>query len=180
MIVCVGDSITYGQHLTDRTKPWPRLLDYDNVISVGVPGDTTRLGLERFPKDVQAYEPDTVIIQFGHNDCNRWDTDRGLPRVSDRAFMANLEEMVDRCRTFGATPYLCTLTPSVRSEQHAVDTIRYDEIIRQVAEASMTSLIDVRPEFMPSLSFFLMDDGLHLTEAGHQMYADVVQRTLDE
>jgi lysophospholipase L1-like esterase len=180
MIVCIGDSITYGQHLTDRTKPWPRLLK-DDVISVGVPGDTTRLGLERFPKDVQAYEPDTVIIQFGHNDCNRWDTDRGLPRVSDRAFMANLEEMIDRCRVFGAKPHLCTMTPSLRSDQHHEDVERYNEIIRQVAETSMVPLIEVWATFLAYGAYadLLMKDGLHLTELGHVIYAQVVQAVLD-
>lgn len=180
MIVVIGDSITYGQHL-DPTQAWPRLLPGDPVLSRGVPGDTTRLGLERFPKDVQEFGPTQVILQFGHNDANRWDTDRGLQRVSPRAFSANLEEMVERCRTFRARPFLCTLTPSRRSEQHAADVARYDRLLRRVADDEGVTIIDVRDVFLrhPEIDDLIMDDGLHLTARGHEVYAEEVQRVLD-
>jgi acyl-CoA thioesterase-1 len=180
MIVCIGDSITYGQHLADRTKPWPRLLDYDDVISLGIPGDTTRLGLERFPKDVQEHNPDIVIIQFGHNDCHRWETDHGLPRVSLAAYRANLIEMIDRCRTFEARPLLCTLTPSLRSNRHAVDVEIYDRMLRQVAADEAAPIIDVRAAFQAKerLASLVMPDGLHLSIEGHEVYAAAVMAVL--
>jgi lysophospholipase L1-like esterase len=176
MIVCIGDSITAGQHLEDPDQPWPSLLDGYVVRAAGVPGDTTRLGLERFPRDVQVFPASKVIIQFGHNDCNRWETDRGLPRVSILAFRANLIEMVDRCRIFGAAPLLCTLTPSRRSEQHAEDVARYDRIIRSVAEAEDVRLVDVRPKVQAPEHF--MTDGLHLSPEGHRAYAEIVLAAL--
>lgn len=183
-IVAIGDSITYGQHLEfPLSRAWPLLLDHRNTViaSAGVPGDTTRLGLERFPAHVQSQNPDVVIIQFGHNDANRWETDRGLPRVSDRAFMANLEEMIDRCRAFDAKPLLLTLTPSRRSDQHAADVMMYDNIIRQVAQTSMVPLADVRMAFLGYGDYrdLLLDDGLHLNELGHVIYAQIVQKALD-
>lgn len=177
MIVVIGDSITYGQHLRDRNWAWPNLLRTQEIVeAVGIPGDTTRLGLERFPKDVQEKKPNKVIIQFGHNDCNRWQTDLGLPRVSQRAFQANLEEMIDRCMAFGAEPYLCTITPSLRNDQHAEDVEIYDGIVREVAEYGPATLIDVRAAF--THDYYLMDDGLHLSESGHKAYAAVVQTVL--
>jgi carbonic anhydrase/acetyltransferase-like protein (isoleucine patch superfamily) len=134
VVVCIGDSITFGQLLTDHHKAWPILLEGYEIRVAGVPGDTTRLGLERFPKYVQTQDATAVIIQFGHNDANRWETDRGLPRVSASAFAANLEEMIDRCRVFGSIPFLCSLTPSKRSEAHAEDTAYYDKLVRKVAD----------------------------------------------
>lgn len=178
MIVCIGDSITFGQHLIDDRKAWPWLVE-GTVSSRGVPGDTTRLGLERFPRDVQAECPAVCIIQFGHNDCNRWETDRGLYRVSPRAYKANLEEMVERARTFGAVPLLCTLTPSYRSDTHALDVQRYDSLLRRVADEEAVRLIDVRVAFADDRSL-VMEDGLHLTEAGHRVYAETAQKVLDE
>lgn len=178
MIVTIGDSITFGQHVPFG-RAWPYLLTGDMVISVGVSGDTTRLGLERFPKEVQAHAPAKVVIQFGHNDCNRWETDRGLTRVSRPAYRWNLIEMIDRCRAFGSLPYLCTLTPSFRSEQHAGDVAKYDATLRQVAEVENVPLIDVRAAF-DGMEGLLMADGLHLTEEGHKVYAKVVQEALDQ
>jgi len=175
VIVCIGDSITYGQHLNPWLA-WPNYLD--DTIAQGVPGDTTRLGLERFPLDVQQYEPTHVVIQFGHNDANRWQTDRGLPRVSPEAYRANLFEMIDRSRAFGARPFLCTLTPTFRSAQHAEDCATYNEILRLVAFESEVTLVDVRAAFGDDRTL-LMEDGLHLTEQGHLVYADTVRKALE-
>lgn len=168
-IVCVGDSITAGQHLDEGYAPWPSHIEGE-VYAKGVPGDTTRMGLERFPRDVQSLLPDVVVIQFGHNDANRWESDRGLPRVSQRAYEANLIEMVQRVRAFDAIPYLCTLTPTYRSARHAEDCLFYDGILRDVAKGLGVRLLDVRPV----IEEVHLLDGLHLTFDGHLRYAGVV------
>ena len=179
MIVAIGDSITAGQHL-HPSSAWPYRVAGYTIRAFGVPGDTTRLALERFPKEVQQSDPTIVIIQFGHNDANRWETDRGVNRVSPGAFKANLIEMVDRTRKFDAEPMLCSLTQTHRSMQLAEDVVHYDQIVRRVADDEGVRLIDVRAAFDwndPHLT--LMADGLHLTEHGHQVYADTVQKALD-
>src|SRR5215471_3369660 len=102
-LVHMGDSITFGQHL-DPTYRWTTLV-YDwldkiyrstsvhiRSLNRGISGETTRMGLERFPQDVQNMLPDVMTLQFGLNDCNCWVTDKGLPRVSPTAFRANLVE----------------------------------------------------------------------------------------
>lgn len=180
MIVAIGDSITAGQHLHPASA-WPYHMNGHMIQARGVPGDTTRLALERFPREVQEQGPSAVIIQFGHNDCNRWESDRGLPRVSMAAFKANLYEMVDRARKFGITPYLCTLTPSLRPEPHPTDCARYDMIIRRVADEEGVTLIDVRMAFEAEIDSrsLLLEDGLHLSVEGHKVYADAVKRVLE-
>lgn len=175
-VVCVGDSITFGQYLPPG-HAWPRQITGWDIVACGVPSDTTRLALERFPRDVQEHLPEIVVIQFGHNDCNRWRTDRGLPRVSPAGYTANLEEMVDRCRAFGAEPVLCSLTPSERSMEHARDSERYDLLLRDVADRKQAPLADVRAAFNGQQGL-LLDDGLHLSRRGHERYAQVVQATL--
>jgi len=180
VIVCCGDSITAGQYLPEGEKSWPALVTGHELIAAGVPSDTTRLGIERFPRDVQERLPQGVIIQFGHNDCNRWDTDRGLPRVSLKAYTANLEEMVQRCRTFGAQPFLCTLTESERSERHATDVRLYSIHLHALALRLDVPLIDARYRLGFSSRTLLMEDGLHLNQEGHRLYALAVQEVLDE
>lgn len=179
MIVCFGDSIAYGQHLPDRSKAWPSLLTGTPVVNAGVPSDTTRLGLERFPADVQMRRPMAVIIQFGHNDANRWATDYNVPRVSKAAYAANLVEMTDRARAFGIVPVLCSLTPSRRSVQHEADVEEYNEILLGVAEETDTCLVDVRQKFGDAEGL-LMGDGLHLTAEGHRVYAAAVQEIIGQ
>ena len=64
-VVFMGDSITAGQHIASP-KRWTDIVSdrlahayFDTEVTLrtsarGVSGDTTRLGLERFPKDMQA------------------------------------------------------------------------------------------------------------------------------
>jgi lysophospholipase L1-like esterase len=174
VIVCIGDSITTGQCLEPDESPWPSLLNGHEVFVSASPGDTTRIALERFP-EVQALGPDAVIIQFGHNDCNRWRSDRGLQRVSERAFEANLAEMIARARAFRIVPFLCSLTRSYKDQRHAADTGRYDRIIRDLASLKDVALIDVRAVIERE---HIMDDGIHLTAAGHALFAETVLDTI--
>jgi len=182
VIVVIGDSISAGQHLDPPDVPWPVLLTGERTINASVPGDTTRHALLRFPRDVQAHEPEVVVIQFGHNDANRWETDRGLHRVSPQSFAANLHEMVSRAKHFRAVPYLCTLTPSVKSVQHQLDCKEYDKIVREVAKRRGVPLIDVAEPFTwvdkgYSLADLLVD-GLHLSGWGHRLFAETAMRVL--
>ena len=174
----MGDSITFGQHLAFGAQAWPARI---GAIGRGVCGETTRQALERWPRDVQENPADITVIQYGHNDCNRWDTDRGLPRVSLEAFSANLVEMVHRCRMFGTRPMLCTATPTSRRDDYDEDVAEYSAEVERVADRMDVPLIDVRTAFYShrrGLGELLMSDGVHLSPPGHQLYADTVQAAL--
>jgi lysophospholipase L1-like esterase len=202
-LVHVGDSITFGQHI-DPTVRWTslvrdRLVDHyrhTNIliesINSGVSGDTTRMALERFPRDVQAFEAPVVTIQFGMNDCNFWATDRGLPRVSPAAFEANLVEMVARARNFGARHVvLATNNRTLRrtklpnGETYEEANARYTTLIRGVAKAVDVELCDIRVAFDryddDELAHLLLTppDQLHLSEAGNLAYADAIWPYID-
>ena len=173
-IVCIGDSITAGQYLPPE-QAWPQqlaaLTGYE-VLNAGVSNETTRNGLERFPRDVQERNPDVVIIQFGLNDCNRWATDRYLLRVLPASYRENLIEMVTRVRTFDAEPIISDLTPTFKSVRHRLDSDYYREIASFVAG-------DFDVEFIrnPITSQHLLD-AMHLTAEGHRIFAKRVANCL--
>ena len=112
-IVFFGDSICFGQGISPHLIWVARLSReverrYDSspnaliVHNSSINGNTTRQALERMPFDVQSHGVDAMVLQFGLNDANFWVTDRGLPRVSESAFCANLEEIIERAVKFGA------------------------------------------------------------------------------
>jgi lysophospholipase L1-like esterase len=196
--VFFGDSITAGQYVSP-SQHWTtilaeRLSDLEStriLYTVGaVSGDTTRHGLERFPTQVQSVRPHVVTIQFGLNDCNRWQTDEGLPRVSELAFEANLLEMIGRARRFGTTQViLCTNHPTLRTTTFEDGATyedcrrRYNVIVRRVADDADVLLHDVEAGFAPlepRLAELLMrpPDVLHLSPAGHVVYADLLEPVL--
>lgn len=196
-VVHMGDSITFGQYL-DPARRWTALVEerlhrlFGDDVEVrafnrGISGETTRMGLERFPRDVQELRPDVMTLQFGLNDCNCWETDEGLPRVSEAAFSANLSEMIERARRFGArTIVLSTNHRTLRrdvlpsGEVYEDGNERYSEIVRDVAHETGVDLCDIRAAFEPfddeALTRMLLPapDLLHLSEEGNSVYADAI------
>jgi len=161
VIACIGDSITYGQGV-DHTEAWPALIGGENL---GVCGDTTRKGLERFRSVMGAH---TVILQFGHNDANRWETDMGLRRVSPLAFTANLNEMVTRSRHYGAKRVIVGV-PYVtdhKGDQYAQDVDWYAALAASVARLRGCPVWRAKCDLLP--------DGIHPSIAGHRQLADQV------
>lgn len=194
----MGDSITFGQYVDPEAR-WTALIDAAVAPEIrargarlathnqGISGETTRLGLERFPRDVQRLRPHLVTLQYGLNDCNCWDTDEGVPRVSADAYRANLVEMIERCRRFGAREViLSTNHPTLRKrrmasgEDYEAANARYSEVARDVAAATGARLCDIRAAFEPldqaSLAGHLLPepDVLHLSVAGNRLYADAI------
>ena len=162
------------------------------VVNASANGRTTRQALERMPYEVQSHEPTVLLLQFGMNDCNYWLTDRGLPRVSPKAFAANLEEIMARGLKSGANKVLVnTNHPTLRDQEPMQNTeITYEEsnriynnLIREVAAGQDERVVlnDVESCFMrhaggnrENLKELLLDDGLHLSVRGHDIYYDLI------
>jgi lysophospholipase L1-like esterase len=191
-----GDSICFGQGVSPH-RVWVTRLAYalqakfeDRceliVQNPSVNGNTTRMALERMAYDVQTHEPHVLYTQFGMNDCNGWETDRGHPRVSTSAFAANLAEIVDRGRMFGAREVvLGTNHPTTRTDvslpyvDHTYDGANrsYNAITRRVAAEKRTLLADAEADFDAAIkmgrysySDLVLSDRLHLSEQGHDIY----------
>ena len=203
-VFCFGDSICFGQgvspHLSWVTriaealallgKARRRLITVQNP---SVNGNTTRQALERMAYDIQAHEPDVLLLQFGMNDCNYWETDRGHPRVSPKAFLANLEEILERGWRCGVRHALMlTNHPSGRTEKNlpCVDFAyedsnrRYNTLIREVAVTggSRVTLVDVEAAIIANtgqrveaVRSLLLDDLVHLGPRGHDLYVETVE-----
>ncbi|MBI2809139.1 MAG: hypothetical protein HYX68_29505 [Planctomycetes bacterium] len=202
-VLFFGDSICNGQGIAIH-KGWvTRLSQSLNdlgqqfgqsivVTNSSVNGRTTRQALETMAYEVQGYSPQVLIVQFGMNDCNIWETDRGHPRVSPAAFEANLHEILGRARTFGAEAiFLNTNHPTGRDQKPCPHTAvtyeaqnrRYNQIIRNVARTAGDGVYfndieqafrqvtgDDRSRVLP----LVLPDLLHLSEKGHDLYYDIV------
>jgi lysophospholipase L1-like esterase len=166
-VVHMGDSITEGQYI-DPSVRWTSLIarrlaevfGEDAFVSLnrGISGETTRMGLERYPRDVQQAQPDLLTIQFGLNDCNCWDTDRGVPRVSEAAFTANLVEMIDRGRVFGARRII--IATNHRTLRRLV--LPSGQVFEPFSDAELDKLLLPFP------------DHLHLSPEGNEVYAEAI------
>jgi lysophospholipase L1-like esterase len=198
-IVFMGDSITEGQYVPPP-KRWVDIVSNnllwryrDNSLNLlllgkGISGETTRQGLERFPRDVQAHSPEIMTLQFGLNDCNCWATDLGLPRVSEAAYRANLIEMIERARRFGAQEIILSNNhttlrhkPLLNGKSLEDQRRTYNEIVKEVSQLTRVTFCDIESALLPisdsALAEYLLPypDQLHLSEVGHRRYAAFIE-----
>lgn len=199
----LGDSICYGQLVSPHRTWVSRLAELLSsllnglvlVQNASINGNTTRQALERMAYDITAHSPNYLLVQFGMNDCNYWETDLGVPRVSKAAFSANLLEIAERALIAGAKHiFFNTNHPSLKGafhhlpeKTHFASNREYNEIIRvtyrsMVASKMPVTLIDVERawnerlhgENAQKLEDLLLEDGIHLSLQGHDLYFEIV------
>lgn len=203
-----GDSVCSGQGISLH-RGWvarisERLESISNelahpllVVNSAVNGRTTRQALESMPFEIQNHSPEVLLVQYGMNDCNYWASDRGVPRVSPRAFSANLEEIVERARVFGASRvFLNTNHPTLRDRERMApagptyeeSNALYNELVREVAARlgdrvtlnDMARTFEERAPTRDQRAALLLPDGLHLSEAGHEIYYQALRPRIEE
>lgn len=195
--ICVGQGVSIHKGWVTRIAETLSMLAEETgneivTVNASVSGDQTRQALERMPYHIQSQDPDIVIVQFGMNDCNHWATDHGVARVSIKAFQANLEEMVVRSLNFGCRRVILHTNHPTGLDKEIMtnSTITYQEsnalyntAIRELVDSMNLpelSLIDVEREFNKVIGEgearvedFVLNDMLHLSEKGHDLYYKV-------
>ena len=189
--ICVGQGVSiYNGWVTRIAKDLHEYGKKNNidiiVTNSSVNGRTTRQALEDMPYHIQSQGVDILVIQFGLNDCNYWHTDRGLPRVSKKAFIANIDEIIARGKVFGAAKVFLNNNHPTSRNQELMPNVgftfedsnkSYNKEIRKYASEnqSLVSFQDIEASFENSdLDLILLDDGLHLSEAGHEQYYNLM------
>jgi acyl-CoA thioesterase I len=190
-LIFFGDSICTGQYVSIH-KGWvtqlSRSLSNEDimVLNSSVNGRTSRQALEDMPYHVQEQNPNYLVIQFGMNDCNYWESDKGVPRVSPKSFEANIIEIINRANAFGVEKiFLNTNHPTGLNKYilpytditYEDSNKHYNSIIRKVAETNNVILNDIEPEFLNNkkpIKDLCYTDLLHLSELGHKLYYDII------
>lgn len=184
-VIFFGDSICHGQHVSLERTFVARLAAYYNghvvppivVENRSINGNTTRQALERLSYDVTSHAPDLVYVQFGLNDCNVWQTDFGRPRVAPAAYRGNLVEIVEKIRAAGTrTVIVATNHPCALGEEYESRLVRYNQLACDAARETGALLFDTRRVARPfDTAAMLYPDGIHLSEAGHDFYFDMLR-----
>lgn len=100
-IVCIGDSITYGN--SGQMTEYPRWLAYltgGYVKNSGVSGNTLAQVLARLSADVFAYSPGICVIMCGTNDIGG----------TDAAMIATIKQITQAILQANILPVWCTIT----------------------------------------------------------------------
>ena len=183
-----GDSISFG-HMVSVHKTWCALISqkFEHRYICNNPsknGNTTKDALNRITHDLENHRPDIVMVQFGLNDANFWKTDNGMPRITKNLYKANLNEIISRLKNISntkkitiSTNHLPTKTIDFLDENiYRSNVASYNNIVREVADENKILLIDHEKmwQTLPNTSSLLLDDGVHLSVAGHKFYYETI------
>lgn len=208
-IIILGDSIAKGVIYNEDKRRYTilqdncvkRLADETGVSiqNLSSMGRTCQDAFEALEK--AAPDSDTIVVlEFGGNDSDmRWKEIAQSPdkehfaRVPLPQFTQNMAALIERVRSFGATPVLTTPLPVEASRYFSwvtrsldADAVlhwlgdvqhiyrwqeRYANAVRKIAALKGTMLVDMRDAFLSqrSISDLLCFDGIHPNERGHEV-----------
>lgn len=198
-----GDSITYGawdMGTSGWTTKLRSYLDARNneptyyFYPLGIHGETTDGLKKRFENELQArrrHDDDsyTFIFAYGANDAT-WLTNEDRFKATIEEFESNLMDTINQARGLNANIFLLEITP-VNEEYSASLTARnksclneyvdrYNERLRAVAESTSAAIIEINQRFHDEgLSSVLVKDGLHPTQAGHEIIFQKVKSAIE-
>jgi lysophospholipase L1-like esterase len=191
MTICIfGDSIAWGASdcekggWADQIKNTLMSEDID-VYNLGISGDTTEDLLKRIDNEIEARNPDIIIIAIGINDS----LSIGESQPIDlEKFQRNISSLYEKTKSFtdkivfiGLTnvdesktkPFFLSETGETYNNQSIGE---YDEIIRSFCEDN--NLI-----FVEMLGLLINDDdlcdGLHPTSSGHQKMFEEIEKAIE-
>lgn len=165
------------------------------VHNAGIGGNTTANARSRLAKDVLAYKPRVVVIQFGINDAavDVWKKPPATEsRVSLADYEANLRFIIAELRKINAKPILITSNPTRWTSKlremygkppynpDAADGFdkpvlaRYCEAMRGIAKELKVPLVDIHEACLAKDPDKLLLDGMHPNDAGHALAADLL------
>ena len=158
-VYVVGDSLSAGLEPAKR-KPWPEVMGqrYDlNVFNLAIAGATAASAAEQAPR-IGGGDA-VVILAIGGNDL--------LGRTAVQDFEVDLGQLIEQVRAPGRRLIMFELPlPPMRQ--------RYGLVQRRLAKANDVVLIPKRFLAKILTTPGATVDGIHLSEVGHRMMADLV------
>ncbi|MEX2670600.1 MAG: GDSL-type esterase/lipase family protein [Phycisphaeraceae bacterium] len=204
-VACVGDSITYGARVEDRSKhSYPAQLQLllgegYAVDNLGVGGCTLiRKGVptvwNELPK-LKKTNPDIIIISLGTNDTCGMGTcgDRKCWEFKDE-FEGDYRDLIDELSKLPSRPqiYICAPspmvleTPGLSDERVAGLTVRKPRLqeligmIERVAKEKDVQMIDLNGPLDHRPELFTENDGVHPNKDGYRAIAEIVWQHISD
>lgn len=175
-VLVLGDSLSAAYGIP-QDRGWVALLQRrlaerglpHRIVNASVSGETTRGGLTRLPRLLEAHRPTLVVIELGAND--------GLRGISDRVLADNLRGLVETSKGAGARVLLLgiRLPPNYGAAFNA----RFDRVFREVARETETPLVPFFLEGVAEDRDLMLPDGLHPAAEAQPILLDNVWPALE-
>ncbi len=176
-VLFLGDSLSAGYGLTDSADAFPSLIQRKidelgwrfEVVNAGVSGDTTAGGLRRV--DWLSKRPiDVLVLELGGND--------GLRGVALDDTRKNLQGIIDRVRDKYPDVSIVVAGMMIPPNLGPEYTTDFKSIFPELAERNHAVLIPFLLDGVGGRPDLNQADGIHPTEEGHRIVADLVWKYL--
>lgn len=173
-ITAFGDSLTTGVGSESGGYP-PKLNNLLNnkgkpstVVNMGVGGEITMQGINRFDSVLASFATDIILIMEGINDVGF-----GLSMETSGY---NIQAMIDKAKAAGVTPVLATLTPSSWNGETAIPQA-WNPMLQSLAGNNGIRIADQYAVILPTWSSITVD-GIHPNDSGYQIIANTWYSTI--
>lgn len=175
VVLALGDSLTVGFGVQEEESFPSRLqvkINQSNlrhkVINAGVSGDTTAGGVRRIDW-LMKHKPNIVILALGAND--------GLRGLSTKEMQTNLETMIRISHENNAQVLLAGMKalPNYGKDYQ----LKFESVYADLAKKYDLVYLPFLLEGVAGVREHTRPDGLHPTESGYKLVADLVWRYLE-
>ena len=173
VVLAVGTSLTAGYGLPDPDLAYPGLLEKRveeaglpyRVVNAGVSGETSAGALRRMDWLLRQ-KIDVLLLETGANDA--------LRGQDPDATRANIDAILTRASAQSPPPHLIVLGMRAPPNFGAVYGRRFDAIYPELAQKHGAVLVPFVLEGVAGIRRLNQADGIHPTEEGQRMMADLV------
>ena len=204
-IVAFGDSITMDKRVEEGER-WLSVLgrmlseEYPNIefymVNAGEGGNSDREKMARYERDVLAYAPDILILQFGGNNSGYNAPERFVSTQESKEYLQRIKDTIPERTTIVALTFPHVLW---RKHQfyiaeperfiaffkaeggHEAAKNRYREVLKAFAAENNYPVVDLYGAMkeLDDVECLQVSDGVHLNAAGDRFLAGLVFETLD-
>lgn len=174
----IGGSITQGSSATDTSLCYASLFKQwwtdkfpsaeIKFVNAGIGGTNSYLGVHRVEKQLLAYDPDVVIVEFSVND-----SDKTMNKYS-------YDSLVRKILSYDTNPAVMLLFTTQE------DGTSLQDVHKEIGAAYDLPMISYREVVYPEVAAGTLDwklispDNIHPNNAGHDIISQVIGRYLNE
>jgi lysophospholipase L1-like esterase len=176
--VVSGRIIFLGNSITEMGK-WSQLLKDSTIVNRGIGGDIT-FGVLRRLDDIIQRKPSRLFILIGINDI-------GMD-IPDAVIADNYRKIIQTVQAKSPSTQIYVqsilpLNPAIKNFPQHYDkqehVLGVNQLLKKVADETKSTFINLYPLFLDSnkrLAARYTGDGLHLNEAGYQVWVNFLKQ----
>ncbi len=167
IVVCIGDSITEGGYPAHLAA----LLKGKTVLNLGIGGTVSIDGVARINHALTVHKPGYICILYGANDV--------IHGMNLDAAAENIRFMIQQAKANKTIPIVGTVTPATGNHgymQGGIDSL--NPKIKQVVKQEKAKLADLYAAMSGNPDLYLLDDGLHMNDAGNSKLAAIFRKKI--